>query len=97
MSDSDDTLKALFALDQPPQRDPAFMLELAHRMHQRRLWLDLAGSIPWFVAASAILWVMTPWLQMIGRPAAAGLAMLAPAAGLALGAWLIAAPRSPIV
>ena len=96
MSEADDKLKALFALDQPPQRDPAFMLELAHKMHQRRLWLELAGRIPWFITASAILWVLSPWLQMISHPAAAGLAMLAPAAGLALGVWLIAAPRSPI-
>ena len=47
MSDADDRLKALFAADAPPARDPAFVLEVAHRMQQRRLWLELIGRVPW--------------------------------------------------
>jgi hypothetical protein len=95
MSDADERLKALFALDRPPRHDPAFVLEVAHRLHRRRLWLELFGLIPWVIAASAILWVLTPWLQMVSRPAASGLALVTPAAGLAFCAWLLAAPRSP--
>jgi len=94
MSDADDRLKALFAADAPPARDPAFVLEVAHRMQQRRLWLELIGRVPWVIAASAILWVMTPWLQSASRPAATLLGMVAPAAGVAIGALLLASPRS---
>jgi hypothetical protein len=93
MSDADDRLKALFAADAPPARDPVFTLDVVRRMQRRRLWLELIGRVPWVIAASAILWVTTPWLQAASRPAAALLGMIAPAAGVAVGALLLASPR----
>jgi len=51
MSDADDRLKALFALDEPPVRDPGFVLQTAQLIQKRRLWLELAAGVPWVIAA----------------------------------------------
>jgi hypothetical protein len=97
MSDSDDRLKALFALDAPPAHDPAFVLETARRIQVRRFWLELAAGVPWLVAASAILWASAPWLHLISRPAAGLMAALIPATAVAIGAIVLTGPRSGAV
>jgi hypothetical protein len=93
MSEADDVLKALFALDQPPAHDPIFVLETTRRIQQRRFWMALFAGVPWVIAASAILWLATPWLEAVSRPAAALMAALIPVAALALGAVFLATPR----
>ena len=96
MSEAEDRLKALFALDEPPTRDPAFVLQTTHLIRKRRLWLELLGGVPWVIATSAILWVAAPWLETMSRPAAVVLGGLVPAASLAAAALFFASPRSPL-
>jgi hypothetical protein len=98
----DDRLRALFALDAPPPRDPWFEIEAMRRIGQRRFWFGLAASVPWLVAATAILWALGPILVQVGdaftrgvaslAPLGQGLAVLAPLAGVATGLVLLAAP-----
>jgi hypothetical protein len=94
MSDADDRLKALFAAEAPPAHDPAFVLETARLIQRRRFWMELAAGVPWLIATSAILWAATPWLEAISRPAASLMTLIAPAVAVAIGAVLVASPRS---
>jgi hypothetical protein len=95
MSEADERLKGLFALDQPPPRDAAFVLETAKRIQKRLFWLELLAGAPWAVAASAILWAFAPVLEDVGRPMATLLAASTPAAVLAATAFFVLSPRSP--
>jgi hypothetical protein len=94
MSESDDALKALFALDEPPKYDPVFVLETTRLIQKRRFRMALLAGVPWVIAASAILWLAAPWLEAVSRPAAALMAALIPVSALALAAVFLAEPRS---
>jgi hypothetical protein len=97
MSDADAKLKALFALDEPPAHDQMFVLEAARRLQARRFWIDLAGGLPWVIAASAACWALAPYFEGVSRPAATLLAYLAPGVVLAVSALVMASPRRPAV
>lgn len=43
MTTPDDRLKALFAMDEPPARDPVFDAAVMDGLARRRLYLDMAG------------------------------------------------------
>jgi hypothetical protein len=62
MTDADLRLRAAFAADEPPTRDPAFALTIMDRIARRRLAMDLAGAAVAAVAAAVILWALWPVL-----------------------------------
>ncbi|MBW8814371.1 MAG: hypothetical protein JF588_13165 [Caulobacterales bacterium] len=83
MTDADARLRALFAEDEPPARDPAFVAAVAHRLERRRLAQDVA----WLAAAAAVgglvLWALWPGLQPLLAAAGQNLAPVAGALALA--------------
>jgi hypothetical protein len=88
MTPADDHLRALFALDEPPARDPAFATAVIERMARRRCLQDVALLAGLSAVGGAALWGFWPMLQ----PALTALAdQLAPtAAGLAVAASAVA-------
>lgn len=53
-------LSALFAADEAPAGDVAFVAEVAGRIALRRAVATVLAMIPWVIAATAILWVLAP-------------------------------------
>ena len=58
MSDADLKLKAIFAADAPPARDPAFNLAVLHRIERRRLMLSTLVHAALAVALAGVLWAV---------------------------------------
>jgi len=53
-------LAALFAAEAPPARDYAFQARVAERIAARRAWMTVGALVPWIVAASTLLWGLSP-------------------------------------
>lgn len=88
MDEADDKLKALFALDEPPARDPAFSAEVMARVLRREFQMDVAVVGGASLLGAAALWAAWPVLQPALITVSQG---LAPAvAVLALAGCLIA-------
>ena len=82
MTTPDDRLKALFAADLPPARDPAFQAEVLAGLARRRFALDLArlsGACGLGALALGVLWpALSPTLADLGHslaPAAMGVVL----------------------
>ncbi len=85
-------LAALWALDEPPARDPAFELAVMARLLRRRLWVDIATLAPIIVGAGIVLWTLTPLLGSLDQFAMADtetLVGLAVSLGIALAVFVI--------
>ena len=63
MTQADDRLKALFAGDEPPARDPAFSMAVMEKVMRRRFQEDLAILCGVSLAGGAVLWPLWPMLQ----------------------------------
>ena len=85
---TDDRLKAIFAADAPPARDPAFAAAVTERLVRRRCLQDLAFLGGLSAVGAVALWALWPVLQ----PALVAVSRdLAPAAmGLVLAFCLVA-------
>lgn len=89
MDPADDRLKALFAADEPPARDPAFSAQVMERL-ARRCWLqDLAFLGTTSLVGAISLWAAWPVLQPALTALSGQLAPAAVAAALALSALAI--------
>jgi hypothetical protein len=78
MMDADDRLKALFAEDEPPARDPAFSAAVMAEIARRRFLGDLSLLAAATAAGGFLLWAVWPSLE----PALTGLSQgLAPVVG----------------
>jgi hypothetical protein len=88
MTPADDRLKALFAADEPPARDPAFSAAVMERLARRRCLQDLAFLGGLSGLGGLALWAIWPVLQ----PALTAISgELAPAAfGLAVALSAVA-------
>ena len=53
-------LAALFAAEAPPARDFAFQAAVARRIAARRAWMTVVALLPWTIAATALLWALSP-------------------------------------
>lgn len=78
----DARLKALFAEDEPPARDPAFSAAVMEAVARRRFVLDVAWLSGATLIGGAVLWalwpVLDPWLAHVGPqlgPAAAAVTL----------------------
>lgn len=72
MTDAD--LKALFAEDEPPARDPAFSAAVMAEVIRRRFIVDMALLATAATAGAFLLWALWPALQPLIAPLSEGLA-----------------------
>jgi hypothetical protein len=63
--DNDDRLKALFARDEPPARDPAFSSAVMEELVRRRFLMDVATLSGVSVLGGTALWALWPSLQPV--------------------------------
>jgi hypothetical protein len=89
MTPHDDRLKALFALDEPPARDPAFATAVVERLAKRRCLQDLAFLGALSAMGALALWAVWPVLQPAVTAVSDSLAPLAWALALAFSAVAI--------
>jgi len=87
MTPADERLKALFALDEPPYRDPAFSTAVSERLVRRRWLQDLAFLGALSVLGGLALWALWPVLHP---------AVTAVSVELAPAAWALALAFSAV-
>ena len=91
MTDADDRLRALFAQDEPPVRDPAFSTAVIEEIVRRRFMVDLAVLSGVTGVGGASLWALWPLIHPLlvntsqSLFPVAGLLAVAAAAVLVLG------------
>jgi hypothetical protein len=83
MTQADDRLKALFALDEPPARDPVFSTAVLEKVMRRRFQEDVALLSGLSVAGGGALWLLWPIFQPVLVSLSQGLAPAFGAAALA--------------
>lgn len=83
-------LAVLFAAEAPPARDLAFQAGVARRIAARRAWMTVGALIPWTIAATALLWGLSPVVAPLAESIAAALEPTAMVLATALGAGLAA-------
>jgi hypothetical protein len=98
MGETDRLLLDLLAADDPPERDPGFVVEVMDRIERRRLAYGLLSLTPTTVAAGAVMWAAGPVLRTAVTPALTalnGLALAEVGAVLALAAvaWIATGGR----
>jgi len=81
----DSRLAALWALDEPPAQDPAFVLATLDRLARRRFRIRVARLVPLFVATIAVCWAIAPSVEAVLQSGGVAVAIAA-AVGLALTA-----------
>jgi hypothetical protein len=92
---NDDRLKALFAYDEPPARDPAFSSAVMEEIMRRRFLADMAMLSGVSALGGMALWALWPSLQPAVVAIAQGLAPAMVAGALALGAAVVLSGRRP--
>lgn len=93
MSHADDPLKALFALDEPPPRDPAFSTAVMERLVRRR-FLEEVGILSLLtIIGGAALWLLWPVLQPMLVTVSRGFAPAVGAVALGVCAWIVLGGR----
>lgn len=86
-------LAALFAAEAPPARDYVFEAVVARRIAARRAWMTVGALVPWAIAATALLWglspVVGPFVESLEAAAAPTALVLTMVAGTLLAArWM---------
>ena len=71
MTDADDRLKVLFAMDEPPARDPAFSTAVMAEIARRRFLVDVAMLSGVSLLGALVMWAawpaLAPLLMTLGR------------------------------
>ena len=83
MTQADDRLKALFALDEPAARDAAFSTAVMEKVMRQRFREDVAMLSGVSVVGAGALWLVWPTLQTALVAVSQGLAPALGAIGLA--------------
>lgn len=89
MSAADDRLKALFAQDAPPARDPAFSAAVMEGLARRRCLQDLAFLATMSLVGAVALWAAWPVLHPALTALSGELAPAAVAVAVALSALAV--------
>jgi hypothetical protein len=89
----DDRLKALFAYDEPPQRDPAFSSAVMAEVMRRRFLADVAVLSGVSALGGTALWALWPSLQPALLAISQGLAPAIVAGALVVCAGMIISGR----
>src|SRR5258708_6889362 len=61
---NDARLKELWAFDEPPVHDPAFVLATLARIAQRRFWADTVTLATLVIATAVIFWAVAPAVEI---------------------------------
>jgi hypothetical protein len=93
MTQADDRLKALFALDEPAARDAAFSTAVMEQVMRRRFREDVAMLSGVSAVGAGALWLVWPTLQTALVTLSQGLAPALGAIGLAFCAAVILGGR----
>ncbi len=93
MTQADDHLKALFALDEPAARDPVFSTAVMEKVMRRRFQEDVALLSGLSVVGGGAFWLLWPTLQPVVVSLSQGLAPALGAIALAAGALVILGAR----
>ena len=89
MTQADDRLQALFALDEPASRDPVFSTAVMEKLMRRRFQEDVALLSGLSLVGGGAFWLLWPTLQPAVLSLSQGLAPALGAVGLAAGALVI--------
>jgi len=94
MTQADDRLKALFAQDEPPQRDTAFSAAVMEGVMRRQFQEEVALLCAVSVVGAGVLWLIWPMLQRALVAISQG---LAPALGVIVlvGCFVMAVSARP--
>ncbi|MEE2567159.1 hypothetical protein [Hyphobacterium marinum] len=74
---TDDTLAAFFAQDEPPARDPAFVLGVAEAIAAQDFRRDIVRRGALAIAVGAIAWTLAPLVPDLGGTPVLPLVILA--------------------
>ena len=86
MNDPEARLARLWAVDEPPARDAAFVAAVTARIERRRLLFTVLERAALAVAALAVTWAAWPFVSPSLGVVAPGLAV---AAALGLAVWSV--------
>lgn len=64
MSDAEHKLAELFAAD-VPAADRAFAFAVLERIERRRMWVSILETVPFALAAGALLWLLAPTISAL--------------------------------
>ncbi len=67
MSDADALLAGLWAQDESPAQDPAFVIAVMQKVELQRFRLDMAWLVIGCFAAGLVFWAFAPWLDALVR------------------------------
>lgn len=93
MTEADARLRALFAQDEPPARDPAFSTAVMEKVARRRFAVDIARLAGATALGGLVLWAVWPALAPILAGLGPDLMPVAACLTLAAGAVLLAEGR----
>ncbi len=96
--DADQLLAALWAQDEPPARDPAFVIAAMDRIERRRLLQGVLALVPAALASAVVLWALAPVIADVVsavRLDTSAIGPLAAAVVMALFLWSWASDRLP--
>jgi hypothetical protein len=93
MTQADDRLKALFAQDEPPARDPAFSMAVMEQVMRQRFREEVALLSGVSVIGAGALWLVWPTLQPALVSVSQGLAPALGAMAVAFCATMILGAR----
>ena len=89
MNQADDRLKALFALDEPPARDPVFSTAVMEQMMRRRFRDEVLLLMGASLIGALALWALWPLLNRVLVAVSQGFAPALGAVALAVSALMI--------
>lgn len=93
MPSADERLKALFALDAPPPRDPSFSTAVMEKVMRRRFQEEVAWLSVLATAGAAALWILWPVLEPVLLALSRGFAPALGAIVLGVCAWIVLGGR----
>jgi len=78
MTNPDDKLARLWAMDEAPEVDPAFGQAVSARIGRRQILREIGEVVAWAVPAAAVTWAVWPSLAPAAQPLLQGAVQIGP-------------------